>query len=501
MKPEILLFHPPNILKPQALNRAIMSPIMCGYGLLHIGAHLMNRGYKVECWNIPLAYKLGFDNDHLMGILKNYSPLLIGIELNWLHLSKGALDLAKFLKSIYENVPIVVGGVHATIFAEQIIQSNEMIDIVVKGEAEKIMEDIVTRIEKNQDFKVITGTISKEDGKINKNDGKNIYEDLDVIPPYSPNFLMPKTLNPYNLAMINTCRGPCNYNCVHCLGAKSKYCLSPRSKIAFHSISWLIKQISILLDHVDNFSIQDYVYCNPKLLIELAKAIRQEKLQDSFNYFNVALVPSQNISREIINWLAKSGVDNIDVGIESGSDYVLQKLNRPYDTQVSTLVIKNAVRNGIQPKTYWMITGLERQKDLDLNKKFLKETIKMGGIPKWITPLCILPMTQLYERAKRYGITLKMSRFEDYLIFSTEKYNRTAYYPHCVTHETKLMNVYDILKAVNDLKTFILHQKDLILSKIKENEKFYLSAQNKLNGDQIMQRILKNLGYIRSNFF
>ena len=88
--------------------------------------------------------------------------------------------------------------------------------------------------------------IYSKNGKVRKNDGKNIYDEIDNIPPYSPNFLMPKSLNPYDLAMINTCRGPCRFDCSHCVGAKSRYCLSPRSEITFHSVSWVLKQIQIL---------------------------------------------------------------------------------------------------------------------------------------------------------------------------------------------------------------------------------------------------------------
>ncbi|NVM53114.1 MAG: cobalamin B12-binding domain-containing protein [Candidatus Helarchaeota archaeon] len=501
MRPDILLFHPPNILKPNALRYSSISPLICGYGLLHIGAHLKRLGYNVECWNIPLAYKLGLKNNHIKGILKTYDPLLVGIELNWLHLSKGALDLADFLKDLYTNVPIVVGGVHATLFADQIIKFNDAIDVVVKGEAEKIMEDLANKIEKKQDYRRVIGTISKENGRIIKNEGKNIHENLDLIPPYSPNLLMPKKLNPYNLAIINTCRGPCNFDCIHCLGAKSKYCLSTRSKITFHSISWIIKQIQLLLDHTNKISIQDYIYCNPKFIIELCKAIQRENLQDSIDYFNIAIVPTQNINNRVMNELAKAGVDNIDIGIESGSDYILKHLKRPYNTYQASVVIKNAIENGILPKTYWMITGFERQTDLHANQQLLKNTIKLGAIPKWVTPLCIIPKTELHYNARKYKINLKLSSFQDYLRFSTEKFNRNAYYPPLVTHETNLMTIYDILKAVNEIKTLILHNEDIILEKLEENKKYYLRVHPKLYEPPLIQRTEASLKYIRSTFF
>ncbi|MHA1131038.1 MAG: B12-binding domain-containing radical SAM protein [Candidatus Helarchaeota archaeon] len=501
MKPEILLIHPPNLFNPKAFRRAILSPMMMGYGLLHLAAHLKNCGYQVECWNIPLLYQLGFDNDHIQNIFKGYDPILIGIELNWLHLSKGALDLAKFCKELFPHAPIIVGGVHTTLFASQIIKAYENIDIAVQGEAEKIVEDIAAKIEKRQNYSNVVGLITRKEKKIIINEGKNIYEDIDEIPPYSCEYIMPKTLNPYNLAAINTCRGPCNYDCVYCVGATSCYTVSPRSEIAFHSISWIIKQIKILLNYVDRICIQDYNYCNPKFIMKLTEAIQQESLQDLIEYFNYALVPIPKMNRELMHNLAKAGVDNIDLGIESGSDYILKILKRPYTVQHAAVVIKNAVKNGILPKTYWMISGFERTEDLIENKKFLQKTIEMGAVPRWVTPLCVIPETQLYKNPDRYQLNLKMCSFEDYKIFSTEKSNRNAYYSNCITHETNQMKVYDILRAVNDLKSYIVQTKDLIFKKLEENKMYYEQAHPKLYEDIMVQRAKIRLKAIRGTFF
>ena len=89
-----------------------------------------------------------------------------------------------------------------------------------------------------------------------------------------------------------------------------------------------------------------------------------------------------------------------------------------------------------------------------------KDTIKMGAVPKWVTALCVLPKTQLSKNASNYGLKFKLRTFDDFMAFSTEKANRGAYYPHCITHETDLMDIYDILKAVNELKSLILSQKE-----------------------------------------
>ncbi len=501
MKSKVLLFHPPNILNPKALRFSPISPTLCGYGLLHIGTYLKRLGYAVECWNIPLAYKMGLTNQHLEAIFKTYNPIAFGIELNWLHLSRGALDLAALLKKLFPNVPIIMGGVHATLFAREIIKSYDDVDVVVKGEGERIMEDLVDRIEKGLSIATVRGIVARRGGKILETNGKNIIEDIDRVPPYIPNFLKPDSLNPYNLALINTCRGPCSYQCVHCVGARDAYCLSPRKRPAFHSADWVVRQIQILLDYVKELSIQDYSYCNPKFLLEFSEAIRKEKLQDEFKYFNMALAPIPPINAEIFRNLARAGVGNVDVGIESGSDYILQRLRRPYNTAQASRFLKTAVRNGIVPKTYWMITGFERREDLEANWKLLDETIELGSVPRWVTELIITPGTSLFKNAEEYDLNLRFSSFEDYMRFSTEKCNRNARYPNLITHSTPSMSVNDILKAASELKSRIYTRRKYIIEKLKTNEHLFRGVQPKLYEVEQYRRVRTGLKYIRRTFF
>ncbi|MHA1321874.1 MAG: B12-binding domain-containing radical SAM protein [Candidatus Helarchaeota archaeon] len=494
MKPEILLFHPPNAFNPKLSRHAILSQLLCGYGLLHIGSLLKERGYNVECWNIPLAYHIGYNNDDLINHLKNYDPLIVGIELNWLHSSKGALVLAEVLKNLFSSTPLIIGGVHSTLFAEQAIR-NKAVDIVVKGEGEKIIEEIVNKIERNKDFSTVKGTIVKKNGRIIKNDGKNIFENIDEIPPYDFSFLKPKTKIPYNSGAINTCRGPCKYDCIYCIGAHSCYLLSPRSKTIFHSVNWIITQIRKLLESVNRICIQDYSFSNPKFIFKLAKEIQKEHLQDLIEIFDYAIVPTSHITSELIQELARAGVNFFDLGLESGSDNILHLLKRPYNTKQALKVVKNAIKNRITPLTYWMITGLEQKADLSQTKIFLRDTMELGAIPRWITPLCIIPYTQIFKRAQHYHINLKLSTFEDFMNFSTEIYNKNAYYPRCITHESNLMDVEAILRAVADLKSYIIKHQDLILKSEKMSSK--LMQRN----FQLSNIPNKTLNFIKSTFF
>ena len=379
MKPDILLFHPPqkfspyrhsDLFRPDRQKNLPIQYLTVGYRFLYLAAYLKARGYNVECWNIPLAYHHGFDNSDILRIIKNYSPLLIGVDLSSPVQSRGALDLAKFLKTTFPNAPLFINGMHASFFGEEIMGLYDCVDILISGEAEKIVGEIAETVEAKKDYSTVIGIISRADGKIIKNEGNNIIEDVDQIPPYSCDFLMPKKdknysrfliLNPENRALITACAGPCKYDCVYCPNATSGYNLSPRLKTQFHSVDWILEQIEILLNDTNRFSIEGHCSCNGVFLKEVTHAIRKEGLHDKINFFNLTVIPSQAIDRELIGNFSSAGINSIDLGIESGSDRLLKLLKRPYDTKQVSDIIRNANKNEIITKTYWMITGLERE--------------------------------------------------------------------------------------------------------------------------------------------
>ena len=382
--------------------------------------------------------------------------MLIGVDLSSPVQSRGALDLAKFLKTTFPNTPLFINGMHASFFGEEIMRMHDYVDILIPGEAEKIAGEIAETVEAKKDYSTVIGIISRANGKIIRNEGSNIIEDVDQIPPYSCDFLMPKKgknssrfliLNPENRALIATCAGPCKYDCIHCPNAITGYSLSPRSKTEFHSVDWILEQIKILLNGTNRFSIEDHCSCNGAFLKELTHAIRKEGLCDKINFFNLTVIPSQSIDREIIGNLSSAGINSIDLGIESGSDHLLKVLKRPCDTKQVSDIIRNANKNEIITKTYWMITGLERHADLDANKKFLKTTTKVGALPFSIVALAVFPETQLYNNPHKYNVTLNFSSFEDYQILAAN----TRYKRRKATHKTDLMGVRDIENAINDL--------------------------------------------------
>ncbi|MHA1893665.1 MAG: B12-binding domain-containing radical SAM protein [Candidatus Helarchaeota archaeon] len=511
---DVLLIHPSTLLDKKKANKSIMSNILVGYGLLSIGTVLKKNGFEVEVWNIPDLYYKGFSKENIISIFKHYDPLIIGIELNWIHFSKGAFEWAELLKETFPNSKIAIGGVHQNIILKMLgnnrkyfLKLRKYIDIFFIGESEKSFLNYTIALKKNSDASKIRGTIIFKDDKIINNGSPEIFDNLDDIPPYNLNILRPKLSPPYNLAMINTCRGPCKFSCIYCIGNRRTYSktgISPRKKLAFHSIKWIIAQIQYLIRELKpiSLSIQDYIYSEPKLINELALELRKyPEVLEKIKSFNIASIPG-TLNNEILNNLAKAKVDSIDIGVESGSSKVLKILRRPYNLTMVKDTVKSCSKSGIIPKTYWMV-GLPQESidDVNLTEKLMIETIKLGGIPRWVTPVCIFPTLEMYDDAQKYDIVPRFSSFKDYFIFSEAQRNSKHFYPEVITHKTNFMSYEDIILASNKLKEFIINKKDIILKFQQKNLKNYVFHHPELGMNSLQLKIDSAINNVAESFF
>lgn len=479
MKTDILLIHPPtNFNLPRGTPHALPS-YHIGYGMLHIASTLLANGFKVTVWNLEEAFHLeNLTSRKLSEIMKKIKCELVGIELNWLHFSRGAIQTAKIIKKARPDIAIIIGGTHATLFADQIARGyHKIIDAVLKGEAEKTFLQIARKFEEKNSLNDVDvgGLVTFRDGRVIERPLKkeDIFENIDEIPPFTYRVVKrvrndEETRRLFAGSAINTCRGPCPYNCVYCID-RNLSIISGRRNFTAHSPEWIINQMNLLMEEgCREFAFQDNLYLSGKKYLEkLSRTLIKEKISDRINGFNMISVPGF-LSMEILEELSKAGCTNIDYGIESGSERILKIIRRPTSLRLTVDSIKNTVQAGIIPFTWWM-TGLpdEGKEDVKETLKLIIKTSDLGAIPKWVTPLILLPHTDLFEKASDFGVKPRLKSFKDFMIFSNLTRKRISHYPEAITHETIKMNREEIINASIYLKLEIYKRRKKIIKNFK----------------------------------
>jgi radical SAM superfamily enzyme YgiQ (UPF0313 family) len=510
MKSDVLLIHPP--VNFHLAREPFMPSSRIGYGLLHIAACLLKSGFRVIVWNLDDAVRRSLAPQALERGLKTIDPVVIGVEMNWLNLSRGAVQTAEILKKLRPDIPTIIGGTHATIFSHAIIQEyHPIIDGVLTGEAEKTFPRIVENVEKKGIMGNVGGLVYFKDGRVRQISRKkdDLYENIDTLPPYTTKVIKHVTQDtpaetPFFQGIVGpsmaveTTRGPCRVKCLYCIGGRIDRVLG-RCNFTTHSPEWIVDQINLLIEEgMKDLAFQDQPFLSGKTnLLELAKTLQREKLGEKLNGINMTAIPGL-LDGDVLEEMSKAGLNTIDYGVESGSNRILKLLKRPTSREGILDAIKLTISKGVLPKTFWM-TGLpgEKTTDLSATRDLLLQTTKVGGIPWWITPLVIIPGTELFERAENFGIKLRVKTFEEFTVYSNIWEKAISWYPEAVSHETENMTRYDILKAAFDLKLEVYKRSDEIvqnfIQKYAVNVLSYHSTLTVPLLEQIIRENLKNL--------
>lgn len=270
MKYDLVLLHAPSVYDFRK-NSLLAGPIsdvvpsspvfeMYPIGITSIAEYLERYGLRVKIINIANRMLMSEKFD-VEAKLKNIDTKAFGIDLHWLPHAHGSIELAKILKKLHPNTPVIFGGLSATYYHKELIEY-PCIDFVMRGDStEKLMLLLMNKIEQgNTHYADIPNLTWKKDSDIGFNPLTYVPKDLDDldVPGYRyairsvfkyRNFLDPLPYNGWlqypNTALL-TARG-CSQNCLICGGSKDAYDQNcNRSSLALRSPEKLVEDIKFI---------------------------------------------------------------------------------------------------------------------------------------------------------------------------------------------------------------------------------------------------------------
>jgi len=288
---------------------------------------------------------------------------LIGISSKSGEQVSSAVEICKWIRAKCQT-PIVFGGPHATFFPEQTCES-ELADFVVRAEGEETLYELVQALEKGTGFDHIKSLTYKDqkNGQVKSNPDRAFMnmEELDI-PAYDL-IDLDKYQDKFQYFTIETSRG-CPFRCTFCYVHD------------FHKRMWRVKKISQCINEIKQikrdhgirkiFICDDNFFVMKDRVIEFAQQVVEEKLdieiftQARANYF------SQYTDDEL-EILAKAGVKYVAIGAESGSERMLDIIEKDITIKDIRNSATNCIRYGMVP-VYSFVIGMPGEEKDDLNK-------------------------------------------------------------------------------------------------------------------------------------
>lgn len=357
------------------------------------------KGHVDKITLLDLRYEKDLSRtDKLLNFISSQIDIIC-IGISW---DRQFDEICRLLNLMPDNIPLVVGGYKATEKVEELFKACPNIDIIVRGEGEETIREILKAVA----LKDILGISYREDGHIIHNP-KRPLPDINslAVPDRSlRRNEYPLSVNGLKVANITfdsvlSARG-CPFNCKFCTFSLNP--LGQKRNYAARSVNSVVNEIQDIKAQVILFSDDDF-FANPKRAEEICDAIIERKIKKRFfaqARIDVAKYPG------LLSKMVKAGFKALLIGIESPHDWILTQLNKGFNQETIRKSFKILCKYPIFYNGYFIYGNIgETEEEMLYISQFAKEigvdsiTCNKLRIEKFS------PLRELAEKTPGYHVT------------------------------------------------------------------------------------------------
>ncbi len=278
---------------------------------------------------------------------------ILGFQLTY----SNAHEVINIMKSIQhlENRPLVVlGGVLASSIAVELINSFSCIDIIVIGEGEETLLQLIQVVRVGARLEKIPGIVYRNDREEAVYNKGNTFVDFESLPIPKRKFLASELTDVVKRSCIRmqTARG-CLGGCSFCMNSHKNRLetatkkvwrgLSPERVVA--EIEYLYREFHVRIFHFIDPSFEDPGELGKERIEKIAKLLIDRDLRISFKA-NLRAETFTDDDTDLLLLLKKAGMDVVLLGIEGSTDDELRLFGKNTDIQTAT-------------RAYWRLKELD----------------------------------------------------------------------------------------------------------------------------------------------
>jgi radical SAM superfamily enzyme YgiQ (UPF0313 family) len=320
-------------------------------GILYLAAYLEERGQAAAVFDTTFSSREALERR-----LLDERPDVVGIYTN-LMTKLTVLDIVRFVRGepALRGTRIVLGGPEITHHIDKFLEHGA--DVVVVGEGEETFHALVSAwaADPAADLAAVAGIAYRDgQGRVARTAPRPLIKDLDRLP-------MPRRealdLRPYleawrarhgmSAVSISTMRG-CPYTCRWCSRAVYGESYRRRSpRLVVEEIAGIVERY-----HPDSLWFVDDVFTiNHRWLEELTAGLAKRGLRVPYE----CITRADRLNERAVSLLQRSGCFRVWIGAESGSQKVLDAMDRRVTVEQVRDMIHLAKQHGIEAGTFIML--------------------------------------------------------------------------------------------------------------------------------------------------
>ena len=362
-KGRVLLIYPPSPVInredrcQQPTKELLVIPPLPPTDLMYLASIAENCGFEA----IIRDYSQGgnFEAD-LKEIQPNYLVANIATPT-----FKSDMMAAQLAKEIVPSICTIVKGAPFLTYNTNTIYENPFIDYVIIGEAELTLKDILDGVPDNE----ILGICYRENFQPVKNDKRPFIDNLDIL-PFPARHLVDNSIykRPDNgkvQAVVKVARG-CPFHCFFCLATPVS-----GAKVRTRSPENIVAELK---ECVEKYNIKNFLFWsdifnfNREWTLELCQKIIESGLKITWS----SNTRADTMDDEMAKMMYKSGCRLVSIGVESGSQKMLDNIGKKITLDDIRNTVKILKKNKIKIYNYFVI-GLPWE-----TEETVEETIKFA---------------------------------------------------------------------------------------------------------------------------
>jgi anaerobic magnesium-protoporphyrin IX monomethyl ester cyclase len=309
-------------------------------------------------------------------------------------------------KRVNQKILTVTGGQHFTATAQQSLEAYPEIDVIVRGEGEQTLAELITNANRRSAFPKIEGISFRNDTKITHNPNRPLIENLEDL-PYPGYHLVKEIVDKYHFAamagrdvpyaLIEGSRG-CPHQCTFCTQWQhwqATWRLKSPKRIAD-------EMVSCYNDYGSRFVwLTDDNFGAGNRANEIADAIIERGPTNELSWFVQARCDDIVRNKAALPKLRKSGLMWVLLGVENSESSTLEDFRKGITPEDARAAVKLLKENGIFAHAMFIIgQRKDTVQSITRLREFANELDPDFAMFGALTPF---PGTEIYKEAEQNG--------------------------------------------------------------------------------------------------
>lgn len=363
-----------------------------GLGYLHSMLEQSDYDITTRCFNNTpnAAARLLFEEE-----FNKVKPDYLLLQIFTMNRSEAYWTIQR-AKHLSPDITVIAGGVHATIYYQQLLE-NFPIDFIAIGEGEETIVELLNALQEGSSIDDVAGIAFQRDGSLVKTSDRPLLDNLDRLPfPKHELFMSPDR----TMACILTSRG-CPFKCSFC-------CLHTISKRKFRvrSVENVVAEIEHIIakfPYITTIQVSDDTFTlNQQRAIDICKEIVRRKIRIDFTC-SARVKPA---SKELFEWMERAGFVAIGFGLETGCERLMKSIHKNV-TQEDVVQVFEMLKDSKMSITTFLMVGFpgETFETVEETIHFVKRLQKIKYYEfQGVARLWVYPNTEVYEIMKTAGM-------------------------------------------------------------------------------------------------